>query len=144
YRLVMPILVGALCAFGFDLGLGKIVPLTNQRRSELLQEDKATLGSNRFNFAFAGEYGRVYKAYELRTDSGRIRQLQIERKGKGADYPTYVLTADTAQYDAKTGRWLLKNGEMDIVPDSGPNLSISFIQARDNKFTEKPAEMMVK
>ncbi len=49
------------------------------------------MGTSRFNFAFAGEYGRVYKAYELRTDSGRIRQLQIERKGQGPAYPTYVL-----------------------------------------------------
>lgn len=144
YRLAAPILLGALGAFGLDLGLGKIVPITNQRRSELLQEDKATAGSNRFNFAFAGEYGRVYKAYELRTDSGRIRQLQIERKGKGADYPTYLLTADTAQYDPKLGRWLLKNGELEIVPDTGPNLSISYIQARDNKLTESPVEMMAK
>lgn len=144
YRLAAPILFGALCAFGLDLGLGKVVPITNQRRSELLQEDKATVGTNRFNFAFAGEYGRVYKAYELRTDSGRVSQLQIERKGKGADYPTYLITADTAQYDRKTGRWLLKNGEMDIVSDSGPNLSISYVRARDNKFVETPTEMMVK
>src|SRR3954471_8657028 len=100
YRMTAPILFGALLAFGLDLGLGKIVPITNQRRSELLQQDKAQVGTNRYNFAFAGEYGRVYKAYELRTDSGRIRQLQIERKGKGADYPTYLLTADTATYDA--------------------------------------------
>src|SRR3954464_6166405 len=141
YRLVAPTLFGALLAVGLDLGLGKIVPATNQRRSELLQEDKALLGSTRFNFAFAGEYGRVYKAYELRTDSGRIRQLQIERKGKGADYPTYLLIADTATYNGKAGKWTLRNGEMDIVTDTGTNVSVSFVSARDNRFTERPAEM---
>ena len=72
--------------------------------AELLQEDKAQVGTSRFNFAFAGEYGRVYKAYELRTDSGRIRQLQIERKGKGPAYPTYVLTADSALVRRAPGR----------------------------------------
>ncbi|HXT14341.1 MAG TPA: LptF/LptG family permease [Gemmatimonadaceae bacterium] len=144
YRLVMPIFFGAMLAFGLDLGLGKIVPMTNQRRSELLQEDKAQVGTSRFNFAFAGEYGRVYKAFELRTDSGQMRQLQIERKGKGADYPTYLLTADTAKFDAKTGRWTLRNGEMNIISDSGPNLTIQFAYARDNQLTERPAEMMSK
>jgi lipopolysaccharide export system permease protein len=144
YRLVAPILFGALLAFGFDWGLGKIVPMTNQRRSQLLQEDKASVGNSRFNFAVAGEYGRVYKAYELRTDSGRIRQLQIERKGKGADYPTYLMIADTATFDAKTGRWTLKNGSLNVIADSGPNLAVSFAQARDNRFVERPVEMMAK
>jgi lipopolysaccharide export system permease protein len=143
-RLVLPVFAASLLAVGLDLGLGKIVPATNQRRSELLQEDKASLGSTRFNFAFAGEYGRVYKAYELRTDSGRIRQLQIERKGKGADYPTYLLIADTATYNGKAGKWTLRNGEMDIVTDTGTNVSVSFVSARDNRFTERPAEMMAK
>jgi lipopolysaccharide export system permease protein len=144
YRLVLPIFAASLLAVGLDLELGKIVPTTNQRRSELLQEDKASTGSTRFNFAFAGEYGRVYKAYELRTDSGRIRQLQIERKGKGADYPTYLLTADSGRFDKKTDRWLLKNGELDIVVDTGPNFTFSFAQARDNRFVERPVEMMSK
>src|SRR5512135_860391 len=40
YRLIMPILIGSLLACGLDLGLGEVVPITNQRRSELLQEDK--------------------------------------------------------------------------------------------------------
>ena len=45
YRMIAPILLGALFAFGLDLGLGKIVPITNQRRSQLLLEDRAQLGS---------------------------------------------------------------------------------------------------
>src|SRR5881398_3158634 len=95
YRLILPIFVGAVLASGLDLALGEFVPISNARRSHLLQEDKAQVGAVRFNFAFAGEQGRVYKASELRTDSARIRSLQIERKGQGASYPTYVLAADT-------------------------------------------------
>jgi lipopolysaccharide export system permease protein len=144
YRLIMPILFGAVFAVGLDLLLAEVVPKANQRRSELLQEDKAQVGSNRYNFAFAGEYGRVYKAYELRTDSGRMRSLQIERKGKGAAYPTYLLTADTATYNEKTGRWTLQNGTMSIISDSGPGVAFSFARARDKLFVERPVEMMAK
>src|SRR4051812_33894648 len=144
YRMTAPILLGALLAVGLDLGLGKIVPLTNQRRSQLLQEDKAQVGTNRYNFAFAGEYGRVYKAMELRTDSGRIRSLQIERKGSGPTYPTYLLSADSAAYDTRTESWRLRRGEMNIVADSASIMTVSFESGRDKHFTERPAEMMAK
>ena len=144
YRLILPILVGAVLACGLDLGLGEVVPLSNRRRSELLQEDKAQIGTLRYNFAFAGEYGRVYKASELHTDSGRIAGLQIERKGAGPAYPTYLLSADTAVYNARSQRWTLRNGEMHIVSDTGANVTISFAAARDPHFTERPAEMMAK
>ena len=144
YRLVLPILLGAVLACGLDLGLGEVVPITNRHRSELLQEDKAQQGNARYTFAFAADYGRVYKAYELRVDTGMIRSLQIERKGKGAAYPTYVLTADTAKYDARTGRWRLGAGVMHVLVDSGPSFEISYAAGRDKHFTEQPAEMMLK
>lgn len=144
YRMVAPILLGALLAFGLDLGLGKIVPMTNQRRSELLREDKAQEGSDRYNFAFAGEYGRVYKAAELHTDSGRVRALQIERKGSSATYPTYLLTADSARYNAKSTFWTLVHGQMTVISDTGTVFTASFAVGRDKKFRERPAEMMAK
>ncbi len=144
HRLVLPILVGALFASVLDLGLGEVVPFTNQHRSELLKQDKAQVGTSRFNFAFAADLGRVYKALELRTDSGQIRQLQIERKGKGAEYPTYVLTADSATYDARHDRWTLRRGHLQVVGDRNASFAISFASARDMHFTERPGDMMAK
>src|SRR5690349_8041278 len=44
YRLIAPILIGAVLACGLDLGLGEFVPISNARRSHLLQEDKAQVG----------------------------------------------------------------------------------------------------
>jgi lipopolysaccharide export system permease protein len=144
YRMIAPILIGAFLAVGLDLALGKVVPPANQRRSELLLENKAQLGNNRYNFAFAAEYGRVYKAFELRTDSGRMRNLQIERKGAGPTYPTYLLSADSARYDRTTGRWTLINGAMNVVSDTTHTLNFTFKSAVDRHFVERPAEMMSK
>jgi len=144
YRLILPILVGAVLACGFDLALGEIAPLTNARRSALLQEDKAQVGTSRFNFAFQGEYGRVYKAQELRTDSGWIAFLQIERKGRGKEYPTYLLTAQKATYNPRFQKWILRDGELDVVSDTGPNFSLMFTGALDNHLTERPVDMMAK
>jgi lipopolysaccharide export system permease protein len=144
YRLILPILLGALFACGLDLALGEVVPLTNRRRTELLREDRAQVGTNRYNFAAAGEFGRVYKAYELRTDSGLIRSLQIERKGSGRSYPTYILSADTAAYNPKRTEWTLKHGVLSIIGDTNTAFSVSFAAARDKHFTEQPTEMMSK
>jgi lipopolysaccharide export system permease protein len=147
YRMIMPIFLGAIFACGLDLALGEVAPITNQRRSQLLRQDRETMGSNRFNFAFAGEFGRVYKAFELRSDSGRLRTLQIERKGSGPSYPTYLLTADSAQYKPNTGvwgQWVLRHGQLHVISDTGTNFSISFAMARDKHFTERPTEMMTK
>jgi lipopolysaccharide export system permease protein len=144
YRLILPILLGALFACGLDLALGEVVPLTNRRRTELLREDRAQVGTNRYNFAAAGEFGRVYKAYELRTDSGLIRSLQIERKGSSRSYPTYILSADTAAYNPKRTEWTLKHGVLSIIGDTNTAFSVSFAAARDKHFTEQPTEMMSK
>src|SRR5262249_42381306 len=68
HRLVVPILFGAMFASILDLGLGEVVPITNQRRSLLLQEDKAQVGTSRFNFTFASDFTPVHKAHDLLTN----------------------------------------------------------------------------
>jgi lipopolysaccharide export system permease protein len=144
YRLILPILLGAVLACGLDLVLGEVAPITNGRRSVLIKEDKAQLGTIRYNFAFQGEYGRVYKVASLRTDSAFIHSLQIERKGKGPDYPTYLLAAQVAEYNPRFKKWILRDGAMDIVSDTGANFALTFTAALDNKFKERPIDMMAK
>jgi lipopolysaccharide export system permease protein len=144
YRMILPILMGSVLACGLDLALGEVVPLTNRRRTELLREDRAQVGTNRYNFAVAGEFGRVYKAGELRTDIGSIRNLQIERKGSGRTYPTYILAADTAVYNPKRTEWTLRRGVLSIIGDTSNTFTVSFAAARDKHFTELPTDMMSK
>jgi lipopolysaccharide export system permease protein len=144
YRLIAPIFLGAILAVGLDLVLGEVAPIANKRKSELLREDKAHVGTSRYNFAFGGEFGRVYKAFDLRADSGRIKSLQVERKGSGKDYPTYLITADSAHYNAKDNNWTLTRGDFTIIGDTNVSSTISFAYAIDKRFTATPAEMMTK
>lgn len=145
YRLIAPIMLAAIVACGLDLALGEVVPITNQERADLLEEKAAAVTqTTRYNFAFAGEYGRVYKIGSLNTNNGTMDQAQIERKGSGGDYPTYVLTARTARYDAKRG-WTLGGGYLEVVPDTTPtSFAVSFDSLRDRRLTERPVEMMAK
>jgi lipopolysaccharide export system permease protein len=161
YRLIAPIILAAAVASGLDLGLGELVPGADARRNALLQIDKAQIGTVRYNFTFAGEYGRVYNVGTLQTESGTIGSLQIERKGKGADYPTYMLMAATARYDSTrygstrsagpllapwlaAPHWELTAGELDVLTDSGPNLAMTFASGIDRHLTEAPVDLMAK
>jgi lipopolysaccharide export system permease protein len=143
YRMILPIILGATFAAVLDLALGEVVPITNSKRADLLGEARFRADSVRWNFAHAAEHGRVYKAGMLDRVKGEIRELQIERKGRGPDYPTYVITAREAAWHPRAG-WSLEGGAMHVVPDTLGDVAFSFERMIDRKLTERPVELMAK
>jgi lipopolysaccharide export system permease protein len=143
YRMILPIIVGALLAATLDLGLGEVVPITNAKRADLLGDARFRTDSVRWNFAHAAEHGRVYKAGMLDRVRGEIRDLQIERKGRGPEYPTYVVTAREAAWQQGRG-WALQTGAMHVIPDSAGDVAFTFDQMIDRKLVERPADLMAK
>jgi lipopolysaccharide export system permease protein len=143
FRLCLPIFIGAMFAAGLDLVLAEVVPVTTARRNDLLEEDKFRGTTTRFNFAFQGELGRVYKVGQLNTTNGTLEQLQVERKGAGVDYPTVLATAARAEWKAATG-WSLRDGTMKMIPDSTRDVAIGFSTMVDRQFLEQPSDMMAK
>ena len=145
YRLIVPIFVGATLAFGIDLALGELMPVTTRMRNELLRDSRIADGQIRNNFAFASELGRVYKVAQLVTSKGTMQSVQIERKGNGAAYPTYLLSAESALYDttaAEGRRWKLAKGQMNVVSDTATSFMIQFESGYDTHFNERPQDMM--
>ena len=65
----------------------------------------------------------------------------ISRKGNGPDYPTYLLAAQNAQWDTTTHKWMLRHGDLHIIPDSSHTFAVHFDSSRDNVFTEPPANL---
>lgn len=143
YRLALPIFVGAVLAAAIDLALGEVVPVTNSRRNDLLEEDKFRLSTTRYNFAFQGEFGRVYKVGVLSTTAGTLEQVQVERRGSGRDYPTMIVAAERATWKPAPG-WTLERGEMKLLTDSTPEFAISFARMQDKRFAERPTDLMTK
>lgn len=148
YRLAAPILLGALLAALLDVAIAEVVPITDARRTVLLREGKVQSGTQRSNFAYAAEYGRVYKAQALDVTTGTLDQLQIERKGRGADYPTVLTSATSAKYtraaNGKPGGWVLSQGDMHVIRDSQPSQDFSFSSLRDSRMTERPEDLMAR
>lgn len=143
YRLMLPIFVGALITAGLDLALAEVVPVTNSRRLDLLEEDKFRGTTSRYNFAFQGDEGRVYKVGTLNTVTGTMEALQIERKGTSREYPTVIVAAERAQYAAGRG-WTLEKGELKLVTDSTPDVAFNFASMLDRQLAEHPRDMLAK
>jgi lipopolysaccharide export system permease protein len=144
YRFILPIFFGALLATGIGLVLGELVPTFNTRRLELLQENKFRDSRSRFNFAYAAERGRVYKIGSLSAERGTMGSVEIERRGRGPEYPTYLLSADQGAFDAKRGRWTLREGGMHIVPDTNTDIVFAFDSLRDRHLRERPLDLLAK
>ncbi|MGI8546763.1 MAG: LptF/LptG family permease [Gemmatimonadaceae bacterium] len=140
YRIIVPIFVGALFATGLGLALGEIAPHTNKHRLQLLEAQKFAKTSDRYNFAYAGESGRVYKVAGLHVQDGTATDVQIERRGSGSDYPSYIASSPGARYNPQRG-WMMGKGTMHILTSPSSNLTFSFDSLRDKQFNERPEEL---
>ncbi|HEY3114252.1 MAG TPA: LptF/LptG family permease [Gemmatimonadaceae bacterium] len=140
YRFIAPIFVGALLATVVGLILGEVAPVTNKKRLDILQANQVNISNDRYNFAYAADRGRVYKIGALHLLAPSIEGMVIERKGNGPDYPSYVITANSARYNPSTG-WLLQRGAMHVIPDTLHNVTFSFDSLRDRHFTAPPKEL---
>jgi lipopolysaccharide export system permease protein len=140
YRFIAPIFVGAIFATTLGLILGELAPITNKKRLEILQANRVVSSSDRYNFAYAADRGRVYKIGALHLIDASIDGMVIERKGNGPDYPSYVISANAARYNPKKG-WILKQGAMHVIPDTLRNITFSFDSLVDRHFSEPPKQL---
>jgi lipopolysaccharide export system permease protein len=141
HRFIAPIAIGAIVASGFGLALAEVVPPLNARRLELLQEKVARATDQRANFAYLSETGRVYKIGQASARTGTVDLIEIERRGTGPDYPSYVIAAKTGKWDKASG-WTLGAGVMHVLPDSLSNITFQFDSLRDAQLREPPVNLM--
>jgi lipopolysaccharide export system permease protein len=142
YRFIAPIFLGAMIAAGLGLALGEYAPLATKKKLALLERQTVSNASQRFNFAYAADAGRVYKVQTLYVARNTIDGITIERKGSGPAYPSYILTSLNASYKPRMG-WQIGKGTMHILTDSLDNMTIGFDSAYDNKFRERPQDLML-
>ncbi|HEU4564285.1 MAG TPA: LptF/LptG family permease [Gemmatimonadaceae bacterium] len=142
HRMVMPIFASSVIVTLLALVISEIVPVTNARRAELLKEREHDINSDRYNFAYASESGRVYKVAALSRERAVLENLEVERRGTGPEYPTLLLVARTAAWDSTRHRWTLRRGELHVIPDSISNVTISYDSLHDNAMRERPEELL--
>ncbi len=141
HRFIAPIVAGSVAAALLGLALAEIVPPLNARRLELLKEKIVRSADERSNFAYAADEGRVYKIGYASVTSSTMMKVEVERRGTGPDFPSYVITAESGRWVEGKG-WVLGSGYLHLMPDSLSSLSIQFDSLSDKFFTERPEHLM--
>jgi len=143
HRFIAPIAGGALIATLAGLVLAMVYPAANARRDEKLQErGLREMLRSRWNFTFASEDGRVYKIGAADVARGTLDNVEIDRRGRGPEYPSYLIWTRGATYAQERKSWLLKSGVVHLMTGDSSNLTISFDSLRDRHFREAPAHLM--
>lgn len=141
HRFIRPIFFGAVFATFVGLALSELVPPLNARRLEILKEKAVRSAAQRSNFAYAADEGRVYKIGYADVNSASMQRVEIERRGTGPDFPSYVISAEEGKYRDGEG-WRLTKGYLHLMPDSLSSLSIQFDSLQDRLLSERPENLM--
>jgi len=144
HRIAVPIFFASILTGGLALVLSELAPVSNRRVVQLRQEATFAIGTERYNFAFGAEEGRVYKIQQLQTSTGSVEAIQIERRGLEGDstYPTWIATAQRAKWQPENSAWVLQGGTLHVLTGQRPDLSITFDSLKDRHFRETPTQLM--
>ncbi len=140
YRLIAPIFVGSFVAAGLGLVLGEVAAVTSARRTELIGENREHTTA-RANFVHATGDGWVYKVGFLDAFTGTMDRVEVERRGTGPAYPTIVVTAAAAEWQADRGGWRLDRGAVHVLPDTTTAHVVQFDSLRSRHFDDTPADV---
>lgn len=140
YRIIAPIVLLGVVLSVVGLALGELVPVTNRLRAETLEERISTRRNVRTQFVYGADGGRAYTIRRLTSEAGRIEDLVIDREGTGPDYPTYRITAPSAQWEGS--RWRILDGRIHYYPDRDRAVSFTFDTLVAADFSESPRELL--
>lgn len=140
HRFILPLTLGAVLAMCIGLSLNVIIPPLNQKKLNLLQEQKFKDTGERYNFAYATGEGRTYKVGALHASRNMIENVEVERLGTGPALPTTYSIAEQAFYRKNT-HWMLVRGHLHVVPNATVDVVFSYDSLLDRAFVERPLEL---
>jgi lipopolysaccharide export system permease protein len=127
-------------AMGIGFSLNGIIPPLNQKKLNLLQEQKFKDTGERYNFAFSTSENRTYKVGALHASRNMIENVEVERLGTGAAVPTTYSIAEQAFFRRDTS-WMLIRGNLHVVPNASVDIVFSYDSLLDRSFVERPLEL---
>jgi lipopolysaccharide export system permease protein len=143
HRLVVPLYLLALGAAGLAYLVGELAPEATSRRLELQKVRQARPRTSRFNFVYRADQGWVYTIRSLEVESRVLRQVVLERQGRGPEYPGLAITADSATYDDSLHFWRLNTGWSRRIWGLGSEVDFRFHSGRLRAMHEVPSDLLV-
>jgi len=141
-RMTVPFFGAAALVALLAFAVGELAPRATQRELELKKQALPGTVGQRYNFVFRAERGWVYVVTALDRPTSTMRGLLLERQGVGAEYPTIVVTADSATWDSTAGAWTLHAGATRLLAAGVERASFTFASLRLAALAETPAELL--
>ncbi|GEM_PF-1557708 len=122
-RLIWPVFCcSAVCAAAFFLTCEYVITPASARAEDLLdlqikQKGKGTAGRN--SVWMLGRYGKKYFVQSFQPSESRLIGVDIVEMARGGYRPAKRIKAATAEWDASSGIWRMKDGMEWIFSDSG-------------------------
>ena len=136
---MLPVL-GVLLTFS-ALALSELVPITLEKRAELLGQQEQRPAGIRSNFVYPTESGAVFSVRQLDVGGARMLNLVVEREGDGETFPDVHVNAREAVWDSTSG-WTLVDGQYRLFPPAGDESLFTFQRLRLPGFHETPEQLL--
>ena len=144
HRLIVPLIVAAAFASGLSFVVGEVSTRASARALEIQQEKRVSGIPYRPNFVYRGDGDWIYTIRYLDTEQQTMAKVVFERAGRGPNYPTLSIMADSAVWsDTVAGRWRLHHGSSHFLSDSGVVATFQFRQMRLTALTQRPRELLL-
>ena len=141
-RLIVPIVLLAAGAAALGVVVGELAPGATARQAELQKAQPEGPTSARFNFVYRADEGWVYTVKSLELATRKLKSVLFERQGTGAEYPSLVVTADSATYDQKAGAWRLWTGASRVIASPDRQAAFEFKSLHLRSFRQSPADLL--
>lgn len=141
HRTILPVVAISLATSVFGLALGEAAPPWSRRKAELLGETQGRSSVTRFNFVYRADDGWVYIIRSLDAAHSQMRDVILERKGSGPEYPTLVIQAADGRYDDSRG-WRFASGRYRVLAGLLHERAFAFDSLRSATLVETPDELL--
>lgn len=140
FRLIVPVLGLGVVLSAAALALGELVPITLQRRAELLGQRREFNNVTRFSFVYQTENEGVLSVRRLDAAEREMSTVVLERNAS-ARAPGLHRMAERAHWTAARG-WTLYRGYVRQIPAGGMERTIAFDSLRVPGLRETPEDLL--
>lgn len=142
HRIIVPIVAAGALVSVVDVAVGELAVGATSRAKDIQEGRNEIASGSRVNFVYRADRGWVYLIGALNVASRRLDRLLLERQGRGVDYPTIVVTADSATWSDSTASWTLWTGTTRLVAGGGPPTTYRFRTLHLAAMHETPADLL--
>jgi len=143
HRMTIPIYIFALLAVGLAIVVGELAPGATAKELELQKSKLSRPKTARYNFVYRADQGWVFTIRSLDVANRSLRQMVLERQGRGSEYPGLAVSADSATFVDSLKSWRIWSGNSRMFTGDGNEQNFRFQTMRLKALRQQPADLLV-